>query len=143
MEEIVFAKDLEQRKQYLQSQNDEIALEQIDNRQHRSGENARMCLSCHRQDPRPIWEAYPIWPGIYGQADDVLGSTTGYNMNGTELVPIDGAKELDEFTKFEKSAGAKSRYASLLNLQKRYVKNRGETGLNSQFNSLVAALNER
>jgi hypothetical protein len=24
------------------------------------------CADCHGADPRPIWEPYPLWPGVYG-----------------------------------------------------------------------------
>jgi hypothetical protein len=24
------------------------------------------CLACHRSTPSPNWEAYPLWPGVYG-----------------------------------------------------------------------------
>lgn len=28
--------------------------------------NSKTCLSCHGGEPRPIWEGYNFWPGIYG-----------------------------------------------------------------------------
>ena len=35
--------------------------------------NPGICTSCHdKNNPRPIWEPFPIWPGVYGSADDRL-----------------------------------------------------------------------
>jgi hypothetical protein len=35
--------------------------------------NPGICTSCHDKiNPRPIWEPFAIWPGIYGSADDRL-----------------------------------------------------------------------
>ncbi len=31
--------------------------------------NPPRCLVCHGDDPRPIWDAYPEWPGAYGEVD--------------------------------------------------------------------------
>jgi hypothetical protein len=31
--------------------------------------NPPRCLRCHGTDPRPIWDAYPSWPGLYGDRD--------------------------------------------------------------------------
>lgn len=31
---------------------------------------SRTCLRCHGQDPRPIFDSYPLWPGFYGSAED-------------------------------------------------------------------------
>ena len=28
--------------------------------------NPVLCLNCHGQDPRPNWDAYNFWPGVYG-----------------------------------------------------------------------------
>jgi hypothetical protein len=37
------------------------------------GPNPEKCLSCHRvSDPRPNWESYDQWPGVYGGNDDRL-----------------------------------------------------------------------
>jgi hypothetical protein len=29
--------------------------------------NPERCATCHGQEPRPIWEPHPVWPGAYGQ----------------------------------------------------------------------------
>jgi len=31
--------------------------------------NPPRCLACHGEDPRPIWDTYPAWPGVYGARD--------------------------------------------------------------------------
>lgn len=40
-----------------------------------SQKNPESCLKCHGQDPKPIWEGYPLWAGIYGSANDSLSVT--------------------------------------------------------------------
>ncbi len=30
------------------------------------------CTECHGKNPRPIWAAYPVWPGSYGSDNDKL-----------------------------------------------------------------------
>jgi hypothetical protein len=38
--------------------------------------NPAKCLSCHGTEPRPIWEAYDLWPGAYaGDNSDHFGET--------------------------------------------------------------------
>jgi len=32
-----------------------------------SQSNPPLCQGCHGQDPRPIWEPYPFWPGAFGE----------------------------------------------------------------------------
>jgi hypothetical protein len=29
------------------------------------GQNPGACMGCHGNDPRPIWDTHPIWPGAY------------------------------------------------------------------------------
>ena len=31
--------------------------------------NPAVCGDCHGDDPRPIWDAYPAWPGAYGEVE--------------------------------------------------------------------------
>ncbi len=39
----------------------------------RTADGKVSCLGCHGgADPRPNWDAYPKWPGVYGSADDSL-----------------------------------------------------------------------
>lgn len=36
--------------------------------------NPSLCMGCHRgPDPRPNWDRYPFWPGLYGSDDDAVG----------------------------------------------------------------------
>ncbi len=28
--------------------------------------NVQTCTKCHQADPRPNWDGYPLWPGVYG-----------------------------------------------------------------------------
>lgn len=28
------------------------------------------CARCHGEDPRPIYDSYPVWPGFYGSVED-------------------------------------------------------------------------
>lgn len=37
-----------------------------------SAKNPKSCLACHGNSPRPIWESYPHWTGVYGEDDDQL-----------------------------------------------------------------------
>jgi hypothetical protein len=34
--------------------------------------NPAECLRCHGQDPRPITDSYPLWPGFYGSVRDTF-----------------------------------------------------------------------
>ena len=36
---------------------------------HPPQKNPARCLTCHRQNPRPNWDAYPLWPGVYGSEE--------------------------------------------------------------------------
>lgn len=36
-----------------------------------SVEGEDRCTSCHGEEPRPIWGAYPVWPGAFGAEDNV------------------------------------------------------------------------
>jgi hypothetical protein len=62
-----------------------------------SDPNPHLCLACHGENPRPNWEAYPIWPGLYGENNDEL----------------DG-KELDAYLSFKELQAQHSRYKWLL-----------------------------
>lgn len=51
-----------------------------------SKKNPESCLKCHGQDPKPIWDNYPFWPGVYGSSEDRLNLAEGshfyrYNEN--------------------------------------------------------------
>ena len=36
--------------------------------------NPQRCLACHGEDPRPIWDTYPTWPGVYRGQDHTAPS---------------------------------------------------------------------
>jgi hypothetical protein len=43
--------------------------------------NPPACRDCHGDDPRPIWDAYPVWPGAYGEVErhrDSPAATAGF-----------------------------------------------------------------
>jgi hypothetical protein len=33
-------------------------------------ENPAKCATCHGSPARPIWDTYPVWPGVYGANED-------------------------------------------------------------------------
>ncbi len=40
---------------------------------HENGSpNPPACLRCHGQDPRPIYDSYPLWPGFFGSIKDTF-----------------------------------------------------------------------
>lgn len=75
------------------------------------------CLACH-SNSRPIWNAYPIWPGAYGGIDD--------EGPGRSVAPDRGFKNLfgDNYTQtaakkwanFQSAKNSNSRYRQLPNL---------------------------
>jgi hypothetical protein len=36
-----------------------------------SQKNPKECLTCHGQDPRPNFDNYPFWPGVFGSDDPI------------------------------------------------------------------------
>ncbi|PIT99252.1 MAG: hypothetical protein COT74_09600 [Bdellovibrionales bacterium CG10_big_fil_rev_8_21_14_0_10_45_34] len=67
-----------------------------------SQKNPALCLGCHAPDPRPNWEHYPNWKGVYGDRDDYLKFE-------------DKSKSLSEldFSKWLQDAGKHPRYSFL------------------------------
>ena len=61
-------------------------------------EEPKLCLSCHGQNPRPIWSEYPTWPGTYGSDDDFAPAAN---------------KESERYKAFADSAMKHPRYAPL------------------------------
>ena len=43
-----------------------------------SGPNPAECQNCHAAGPHYIWNSYSDWPGVFGSADDIVGS--GYDQ---------------------------------------------------------------
>lgn len=67
------------------------------NRQEVSAPNPAKCLTCHRgPDPRPNWESYDHWPGVYASIDDRLAQS-----------------EVTPFLNFIRTASENPRYATL------------------------------
>lgn len=60
--------------------------------------NPPLCLSCHQIDPRPIWNQYDQWPGVYGSNDDGI------------FEDAEGAG----FKSFKAAAAAHPRYSKLI-----------------------------
>ncbi len=64
----------------------------------RSMDNPPQCMGCHRgPDPRPNWESYDFWTGIYGSNDDRLQSA-----------------EIEPFKTFLTIASNRPRYQALI-----------------------------
>lgn len=66
------------------------------------------CLQCH-SNSRPIWESYPIWPGVYGADDD---DPIGKSLRGPALLPPSKKVSLD-WQNFASKGLNKGRYSSL------------------------------
>jgi hypothetical protein len=47
--------------------------------------NPEKCLLCHGTNPRPLWDEYSLWAGIYGSADDGLFRTFPAPGSGFQL----------------------------------------------------------
>jgi hypothetical protein len=63
----------------------------------RSTDNPSQCMGCHRgPDPRPNWESYDFWTGMYGSTDDRLQ-----------------AVELEPFKTFLTARSSRPRYKAL------------------------------
>ena len=90
--------------------------------------NPRRCLSCHKNDPRPNWEHYFFWPGMYGGIDDgltvditYLEGKYGKHFTAEMVVPFEGEKFRDlfesregqEYMKFNRSKSKHPRYSHL------------------------------
>lgn len=69
-----------------------------------SAPNPAKCLHCHRgPDPRPNWESYDHWPGVYGSNDDRLAENEVAPfltfLKGADERPRYGALKLDPLKK--------------------------------------------
>lgn len=61
--------------------------------------NPQSCLRCHGQDPRPISDSYPLWPGFYGSVRDTFPK---------------GSKELKWYKKFLASTAKTGPFKNLV-----------------------------
>ena len=71
--------------------------------------NPTECLKCHRADPRPNWNAYNEWPGVYGTYDDTVHSAGS------------GHIQKDSLLAFIRGYGGNSRYRYLVNVAENYA----------------------
>ena len=73
--------------------------------------NPGVCLRCHGENPRPIWDPYVVWPGFYGADDDGLFL---YGRSKSDYAPFDGP-DLDTpaFHQLRKSYKSNARYKVL------------------------------
>lgn len=75
------------------------------------------CLQCHTNS-RPIWEAYPVWPGLYGADDD---QPIGVSARGNSL-RISASKQVEtDWRDFVEKYGKDGRYKYLRPLAKSQV----------------------
>lgn len=87
-----------------------------DGRAEVSGANPAKCLRCHGSIPRPIWQPYEIWDGVYGKYDDAIVDLPNLQFaSPTVYEPIkeEQATELKNFTEFRKLQPTHLRYSLL------------------------------
>jgi hypothetical protein len=92
-----------------------------------SGANPPLCLACHRTDPRPNWETYPLWPGAFGGEDD---SVFRNEQNGKDL----HSQDARAFQRFLRNGKKKGLYRFLSDLPAASLPN-------TEFGSLAQGLN--
>ncbi len=73
--------------------------------------NERRCLGCHSRDPRPNWESYEVWPGVYQSREDRINGRT---------YALEIGQEHDGFESFIQNAKKSPRYGMLEGLEKTY-----------------------
>ena len=39
------------------------------------------CAACHSSDPVPLWESYPVWPGVYGSEHQPVNQDIAHRRN--------------------------------------------------------------
>jgi mono/diheme cytochrome c family protein len=71
--------------------------------------NPPKCLRCHGDSPRPIWDGYPLWPGLYGSQDDHVWGGPHVNKD-PGFVP---SQEDREYDKFWRNRVSSERYRNL------------------------------
>lgn len=71
----------------------------IENRAVVSSKNPVQCLGCHGQNPRPNWDGYFFWPGVFGSEDDHI-----YRSNPNFEFKKGGTEEIwfQDFLKYKK-----------------------------------------
>lgn len=88
--------------------------------------NPARCLQCHASapkpfgEPKPIWDMYPFWPGVYGSVEDTIRFSRRLNPIefGGNVAAFDRWTELrieaEEFMKFRESGLTHARYQHIL-----------------------------
>jgi cytochrome c553 len=78
---------------------------------NKSTDGSVSCTTCHGRDPRPNWEGYPFWKGLYGSQDDLINPEIKQNYLdhlGDDFRPT----EAKNYVQFWQQAGP--RYQSLI-----------------------------
>lgn len=68
------------------------------------------CKLCHGQNPRPNWEGYSTWRGVYGSLEDSYAMKRG--MSQDQLNQLN--QEKSELLKFKRSLSRTTRYSKLI-----------------------------
>jgi len=125
-EQIVFKKDFEVRKKFLQQNQLKHELEALEDKDGlKIGPNASACITCHTKDPRPNWEPYSHWPGAYGQLDSrslqlMKGGYTSFDFEQrphAEFIKQTQNTAAVELPIFIESSKTKLRYSRIKNLK--------------------------
>jgi hypothetical protein len=74
-----------------------------------SEKNPALCLSCHGIKPRPIWDSYFFWPGVYGSVDDL---TYDIDHGGAGVLEPE-TPERQAYLSFLQNQKTQGRYAKL------------------------------
>ncbi|MCO5143283.1 MAG: hypothetical protein M9962_09365 [Oligoflexia bacterium] len=65
--------------------------------------NTTTCFKCHGEDPRPINDSYPLWPGFYGSIQDTFPLSLEH-----------GIKELNAYKEFLEASSKHGVYKDLV-----------------------------
>lgn len=77
--------------------------------------NPQRCTACHGNPTRPLWNSYPLWPGLYGAIDDSVYFPGGAVFDGYKsFVPL----EEQNFISFQKNISQHPRYKHLIESSK-------------------------
>lgn len=80
--------------------------------------NPAFCKSCHGKVPRPIWDAYPFWPGVYGSDHDKLKPAGNSLYKGEEDAEkfLRESREIASLNEFKRLKAGRDRYRHLRGL---------------------------
>ncbi len=78
--------------------------------------NPAACVACHGKEPRPIWDGYPKWPGVYGSDHDVLRLDKSDFRHADDAKFESNSKELANLDVFRTTGLQEGRYANLVNV---------------------------